>query len=319
MHSLEAVMFDDRKIFLQLVFKWGGFQNWVLNCTQHYFIWDYCNEHRTNPTWSASRIRVYYNEQVLNARVLIGPDGIHIYENEHKEPTKSQIQSDVKAVNEKKIHPIKQEKQTLELPSTNHNQANRLSTNENQIKSTPARPPSAVPYDVPNFQNQDDVNLYVATLISENEALKVKVPASTLNMSHIIWLIWYGPFLIEPFGEPLNKKDLALTAQKWQSAQENKKIKVQTLPDDPPSVKRSQSFQSTKSDEKDIRIRELEKQLAKSKGIVLSVLTIPGLHRRTWSIRPSPTSIRHLSPSVTLVNIMVRRLGPSMREPSVRP
>lgn len=67
-------------------------------------------------------------------------------------------------------------------------------------------------------------------------------------------------------GETLNKKDLSLTAQKWQSVQENKKIKVQTLPDDPPSVKRSQSFQSTKSDEKDIRIKELEKQLAKAKG-----------------------------------------------------
>ena len=59
---------------------------------------------------------------------------------------------------------------------------------------------------------------------------------------------------------------MSLTAQKWQSAQETKKIKVQTLPDDPPSVKRSQSFQSTKSDEKDLRIKELEKQLAKAKG-----------------------------------------------------
>jgi len=148
---------------------------------------------------------------------------------------KSQVESDVKAVNEKTVHPIKQEKSksTLELPSTS--QKSQSTSNQNQSfqqKSSPARPPSAVPYDVPNFQNQDDVNLYIATLISENEALK---------------------------------KDLSLTAQKWQSVQENKKIKVQTLPDDPPSVKRSQSFQSTKSDEKDIRIKELEKQLAKAK------------------------------------------------------
>ena len=71
---------------------------------------------------------------------------------------------------------------------------------------------------------------------------------------------------VQFIGKTLIKKDLSLTAQKWQSVQENKKIKVQTLPDDPPSVKRSQSFQSTKSDEKDIRIKELEKQLAKAKG-----------------------------------------------------
>ena len=111
---------------------------------------------------------------------LIGPDGIYIYENEKKEPTtkKSQVESDVKAA-EKTIHPIKQEKKTLELPSTNHNKANQLSTNQNQTKSTPARPPSAVPYDVPNFQNQDDVNLYIATLISENEALKGRVQNCT--------------------------------------------------------------------------------------------------------------------------------------------
>ena len=118
---------------------------------------------------SQSRIRVYFNNEVLNSRVLIGPDGIYIYENNKKEPTtkKSQVESDVKAVNEKTVHPIKQDKpkSTLELPSTN----------QNQPKSTPARPPSAVPYDVPNFQNQDDVNLYIATLISENEALKSRV------------------------------------------------------------------------------------------------------------------------------------------------
>ena len=111
---------------------------------------------------------------------LLGPDGIYIYENEKKEPTtkKSQVESDVKAA-EKTIHPIKQEKKTLELPSANHNKANQLSTNQNQAKSTPARPPSAVPYDVPNFQNQDDVNLYIATLISENEALKERVQNCT--------------------------------------------------------------------------------------------------------------------------------------------
>ena len=74
--------------------------------------------------------------------------------------------------------------------------------------------------------------------------------------------------------KPWIKKDLSLTAQKWQSAQESKKIKVQTLPDDPPSVKRSQSFQSTKSDEKDLRIKELEKQLAKAKGEFLLYRTL---------------------------------------------
>ena len=124
---------------------------------------------------SQSRIRVYFNNEVLNSRVFIGPDGIYIYENNKKEPTtkKSQVESDVKAANEKTVHPIKQEKSTLELPSTS--QKSELITNQNQSKSTPARPPSAVPYDVPNFQNQDDVNLYIATLISENEALKSRV------------------------------------------------------------------------------------------------------------------------------------------------
>ena len=126
---------------------------------------------------SQSRIRVYFNNEVLNSRVFIGPDGIYIYENNKKEPTtkKSQVESDVKAVNEKTVHPIKQDKpkSTLELPSTN--QKSQSITNQNQPKSTPARPPSAVPYDVPNFQNQDDVNLYIATLISENEALKSRV------------------------------------------------------------------------------------------------------------------------------------------------
>ena len=111
------------------------------------------------------------------SRVFIGPDGIYIYENNKKEPTtkKSQVESDVKAANEKTVHPIKQDKSksTLELPSTS--QKSELITNQNQSKSTPARPPSAVPYDVPNFQNQDDVNLYIATLISENEALKSRV------------------------------------------------------------------------------------------------------------------------------------------------
>ena len=126
---------------------------------------------------SQSRIRVYFNNEVLNSRVFIGPDGIYIYENNKKEPStkKSQVESDVKAVNEKTVHPIKQDKpkSTLELPSTN--QKSQSITNQNQPKSTPARPPSAVPYDVPNFQNQDDVNLYIATLISENEALKSRV------------------------------------------------------------------------------------------------------------------------------------------------
>ena len=126
---------------------------------------------------SQSRIRVYFNNEVLNSRVFIGPDGIYIYENNKKEPTtkKSQVESDVKAANEKTVHPIKQDKSksTLELPSTS--QKSELITNQNQSKSTPARPPSAVPYDVPNFQNQDDVNLYIATLISENEALKSRV------------------------------------------------------------------------------------------------------------------------------------------------
>lgn len=126
---------------------------------------------------SRSRIRVYFNNEVLNSRVFIGPDGIYIYENNKKEPTtkKSQVESDVKAVNEKTVHPIKQDKpkSTLELPSTS--QKSQSITNQNQSKSTPARPPSAVPYDVPNFQNQDDVNLYIATLISENEALKSRV------------------------------------------------------------------------------------------------------------------------------------------------
>ena len=126
---------------------------------------------------SRSRIRVYFNNEVLNSRVFIGPDGIYIYENNKKEPTtkKSQVESDVKAVNEKTVHPIKQDKpkSILELPSTS--QKSQSITNQNQSKSTPARPPSAVPYDVPNFQNQDDVNLYIATLISENEALKSRV------------------------------------------------------------------------------------------------------------------------------------------------
>ena len=126
---------------------------------------------------SQSRIRVYFNNEVLNSRVFIGPDGIYIYENNKKEPTtkKSQVESDVKAVNVKTVHPIKQDKpkSTLELPSTN--QKSQSITNQNQTKSPPARPPSAVPYDVPNFQNQDDVNLYIATLISENEALKSRV------------------------------------------------------------------------------------------------------------------------------------------------
>ena len=126
---------------------------------------------------SRSRIRVYFNNEVLNSRVFIGLDGIYIYENNKKEPTtkKSQVESDVKAVNEKTVHPIKQDKpkSTLELPSTS--QKSQSITNQNQSKSTPARPPSAVPYDVPNFQNQDDVNLYIATLISENEALKSRV------------------------------------------------------------------------------------------------------------------------------------------------
>ena len=126
---------------------------------------------------SRSRIRVYFNNEVLNSRVFIGLDGIYIYENNKKEPTtkKSQVESDVKAVNEKTVHPIKQDKpkSILELPSTS--QKSQSITNQNQSKSTPARPPSAVPYDVPNFQNQDDVNLYIATLISENEALKSRV------------------------------------------------------------------------------------------------------------------------------------------------
>ena len=126
---------------------------------------------------SRSRIRVYFNNEVLNSRVFIGPDGIYIYENNKKEPTtkKSQVESDVKAVNEKTVHPIKQDKpkSTLELPSTS--QKSQSIINQDQSKSTPARPPSAVPYDVPNFQNQDDVNLYIATLISENEALKSRV------------------------------------------------------------------------------------------------------------------------------------------------
>ena len=131
---------------------------------------------------SQSRVRVYFNNQVLNSRVFIGADGIYIYENYKKEPAtkKSQVESDVKAVNEKSVHPIKQDKSksSLELPSTSQKSASQnhaLSTNQNQSKSTPARPPSAVPYDVPNFQNQDDVNLYIATLISENEALKSRV------------------------------------------------------------------------------------------------------------------------------------------------
>ena len=147
---------------------------------------------------SEPRVRVYFNNEVLNSRVFIGPDGIYIYENYGKEPAtkKSQVESDVKAVNEKTVHPIKQEKpkSTLELPSTS--QKSQLSSNQNQAKSTPARPPSAVPYDVPNFQNQDDVNLYIATLISENEALKSRVwplpargrplPVWTLNQERFV-------------------------------------------------------------------------------------------------------------------------------------
>ena len=93
----------------------------------------------------------------------------------------------MKAVNEKTVHPIKQEKSksTLELPSTS--QKSQSTSNQNQSfqqKSSPARPPSAVPYDVPNFQNQDDVNLYIATLISENEALKSRftTPGSKLTI-----------------------------------------------------------------------------------------------------------------------------------------
>ena len=91
---------------------------------------------------------------------------------------------------------------------------------------------------------------------------QVKVYHARFKIDHLQSEISYVQFI----GKTLIKKDLSLTAQKWQSVQENKKIKVQTLPDDPPSVKRSQSFQSTKSDEKDIRIKELEKQLAKAKG-----------------------------------------------------
>ena len=59
-----------------------------------------------------------------------------------------------------------------------------------EVPKPKARPPSAVPYDVPSFQNQDDVNLYIVKLISENEALK---------------------------------RDLTLTAEKWKS---NNRVKT---------------------------------------------------------------------------------------------
>ena len=71
---------------------------------------------------------------------------------------------------------------------------------------------------VPQFQNQDDVNLYITQLISENEALK---------------------------------KDLKLTSAKWQQTNS--------------SIKRSHSFQPSKSDEKDKEIETLANQVANLK------------------------------------------------------